>query len=472
MTTRVIKKTTEVVNYIPEHEDFQIMKKVYLPEVIGLSKGVWNQAFDFLKDVLILTYGKCQFGLLVNAVEKNPIEEAKKISHNFLKISASNGWCEKTTLSVISNMKKIMKQTTININFINKLTTIKEKGIDRKSIEYCLPGKYKKYADDNPEKKLLILWLEKCKNDTRNKSQSSLKQIIQFTLKVCGVLNISLINFNEKQVQALPITTFQNIIDQIDLKIPKKTKIRFIIIVIKYFFNCNIPPSELDEWLKSIPKENNFIDNNNHNLKVSIKELEMMFETSKANIKDLVLFLLMTTTGLRVSSVSTLLLKNVSDINDDKINILNEGHILINGKKWYTFTICENLKKSLEKWIIEERSVLSEYLLPGSKQGSLSPSRISKIIKDIAVKAGLDSKNIHADSIRRSFASILLEGNEEDKLIIEKIMGTLCNKNMENFSKETVIEVSKRLNIPWLSKDSVQKDGIQQVIKKGKNKKK
>jgi integrase len=446
--------TENLVDYIPEHEDFRLMKKIFLPEVIGISKGVWNQAFDFLKDVLVLTYGKCQFGLLVDTIEKNPFEEAKKISQNFSKIQELNEWSEKTTLSAISNMKKIMKQTTININFINKLTTIKEKGIDRKSVEYCLPGKYKKYADDHPEKKLLMLWLETCKKDTRNKSQSSLKQIIQFTLKVCNALNLNLNDFNDL-VKNIPLSKFQEAVDQIDLKIPVKTKVRFTIIIIKNFFKCNITYLELDEWAKSIPKGDEFVDGvDDHDIhRISNRELELMFDASKSNNRNLALFLLMATTGLRVGGVSNLLLKNVATEVGGEIIVLNEGRTLEKGRKWFTFVLCDRLKRALEKWIVEDRNVLSEYLFPGLKQGSLSPSRISKIVKEIATLAGLDGKHIHAHSIRHSFAHILLEAGNDPGLV-GKMMGHSSSKTTEKFYlKETAAEASKRCNIPWLSKD-------------------
>jgi site-specific recombinase XerD len=453
----IIKMTTveTEVDYIPEHEDFQIMKKVYLPEVIGLSKGVWNQAFEFLKDVLILTYGMCQFGLLVSAVEKNPFEEAKKISQNFSRIAELNEWSEKTTISSISNMKKIMKQTTINVNFINKLTTVKEKGIDRKSVEYCLPGKYKKYNDDHPEKKLLMLWLETCKKDTRNKSQSSMKQIIQFVLKICDGLNLSLHNYDEDMVKNIPLTSFQKVVDQIGLKMPRKTKVRFAIIIIKNFFRCNIPYSDLEEWTKSIPKEDGFInDVDDHDLhRISNGELDAMFEATKSNIRDRALFLLMATTGLRVGGVSNLLLKNVATEVGGKVVILNEGRTVEKGRKWFTFPLCDKLKRALEKWIVEDRNVLSDYLFPGSKQSSLSPSRISKIVKEIAARAGLDGKHIHAHSIRHSFAHILLEAGNDPGLV-GKMMGHSSSKTTEKFYlKDTAVEASKRCNIPWLSKN-------------------
>lgn len=446
--------TNRGVEFLKEHEDFQIMKKVYHPEAIKLPKGVWNQAFNFLKNLLYITYGSCQFGLLVAAVEKNPLEEARKISQNFHKIAVSNGWSEKTTLSVISNIKKIMKQTTLSIHFINKLTTIKERGIDRKSIEYCLPGKYKKYDSDHPEKELLLGWLELCKTETRNKSQSSLKQIVQFAAKICHALRVDLSAFDQEYASNIPLQEFKNAIDQIDLKIPLKTKVRFTCIIIKNFFKSKvITQSELVEWRKSLPKENNANEQKLHY--ISEQEFELLFEAAtKSSNRDIAIFLLVVTTNLRVSDISNLLVKNLTaETNtaegkgNDQVTVLDEGHTQ-NGKK--CFVICERLKSALNKWMIEDRNILSEYLFPGIKQGPLSSSRISKIMKEIASRANISGDHVHAYSVRRSFTRLL--ENENNLELVNKILGHASEKF---YPKETAAQASKRYNIPWLSRSTV-----------------
>lgn len=446
----------EEILYIPEHEDFQIMKKVYTPEAIGLSKGVWNQAFEFLKEVLYTTYSSCQFGLMVAAVEKNPLEEAIKVSQNLTKVAALNEWSERTIKSVVSNMKRIIKQTSISPHFINKLTTVKTVGMDRKSVEYCLPGEYKKYDNNHPVKILLLEWLNVCKKETGNKSQSSLKQIIFFTIKLCSRLKLDLNNFDFEHASSLPLDVIKKSMEEIDLKTSTKIRVRFTCIIIKNFFKSKvIMYSDLEEWKKSIPKENFFEcgveDHDTH--RISNKELDLMFEATKSNNRNRALFLLMATTGLRVGGVSNLLIKNVCNQVGGEVIILNEGRTVEKGRKWFTFVICERLKEALKKWIVEDRNVLSEYLFPGQKQGPLSPSRISKIIKEIATTANVSGEHIHAHSIRHSFAHILLEAGNDPGLV-GKMMGHSSSKTTEKFYlKETAVEASKRCNIPWLTKE-------------------
>jgi len=451
-------------DYIEEHEDFKIMKRVYTPELLNLSHGVWKQAFDFLKDILYVTYGSCKFGLLVAAVEKNALSEAVSVSINFTKVADLNEWSTKTTACAISNLKKILKQTTISPNFINKLTTVKSKGIDRKSDEYCLPGMYKKFETNHPVKRLLLSWIEICKKETRNKSQSSVQQIIQFAIKLSKKLDIDLYQFDQEKASRIQLDTVKTAIDAIDLKMSMKTKQRFAAVVIKNFYKSeNITYADITEWQKSTPKENSILETEHDAHRISNSELELMFEVAQqraessgpeANTRDLTIFLLMATTGLRVGGVSGLLLKNVATQIGNDIIVLNEGRTLEKGRKWFTFVICERLKTILHKWITEERNVLSDYLFPGQKQGPLSTSRISKIIKDIAEKAGVSGTHVHAHAIRHSFAHILLEAGNDPGLV-GKMMGHSSSKTTEKFYlKETAAEASKRCNIPWLTKEA------------------
>jgi len=451
-----LKQSDEDVLYIPEHEDFQIMKKVYTPDILKLSKGIWTQAFEYLKEVLYITYGTCQFGLLVAAVEKNPLKEAINVSHNLNKVATLNDWSEKTTKSAICNLKRILKQTTISPHFINKLTTVKTVGIDRKSLEYCLPGEYKKCNDDHTGRKQLLQWMDVCKKETRNRSQSSLKQIINFAIKLCNNLNLDINNFNLEKASNLPFETIKLAMNQIDLKTSIKIKVRFTCIIIKKFFESKvISYFDLEEWKKSIPKEDcSFGDENDHDAhRISNTELDLMFEAAETNNRDLALFLLMATTGLRVGGVANLLLKNICTQVGGEVIISNEGRTIEKGKKWFTFVVCERLKEALKKFIIEDRNVLSEYLFPGQKQGPLSPSRISKIVKEIANRANISGQHIHAHSIRHSFAHILLEAGNDPGLV-GKMMGHSSSKTTEKYYlKETAVEASKRCNIPWLTKE-------------------
>jgi hypothetical protein len=114
-------------------------------------------------------------------------------------------------------------------------------------------------------------------------------------------LNIN--NFDLEKASNLPFETIKLAMDKIDLKTSVKIKVRFTCIIIKKFFESKvITHFDLEEWKKSIPKEEgDFGDANDHDAhRILNKELDLMFEAAKTNNRDLALFLLMATTGLRV----------------------------------------------------------------------------------------------------------------------------------------------------------------------------
>jgi site-specific recombinase XerD len=269
------------------------------------------------------------------------------------------------------------------------------------------------------------------------------------------MLDVDLYQFDQERASSLQLDKIKNAIDDMDLKMSMRTKQRFAAVIIKNFYKSeNITHADITEWQKSTPKESSIMDTEHDAHRISNSELELMFEVARQNTRDLAIFLLMATTGLRVGGVSGLLLKNVATQIGNDIIVLNEGRTLEKGRKWFTFVICERLKIILHKWITEERNVLSDYLFPGQKQGPLSTSRISKIIKDIAEKAGVSGTHVHAHAIRHSFAHILLEAGNDPGLV-GKMMGHSSSKTTEKFYlKETAAEASKRCNIPWLTKDA------------------
>jgi hypothetical protein len=104
-------------------------------------------------------------------------------------------------------------------------------------------------------------------------------------------LNIN--NFDLEKASNLPFETIKLAMDKIDLKTSVKIKVRFTCIIIKKFFESKV--------ITHFDLEGDFGDANDHDAhRILNKELDLMFEAAKTNNRDLALFLLMATTGLRV----------------------------------------------------------------------------------------------------------------------------------------------------------------------------
>ena len=93
-----------------------------------------------------------------------------------------------------------------------------------------------------------------------------------------------------------------------------------------------------------------------------------MFEAAKSNNRDLALFLLLATTGLRVGGVSNLLAKNICTYVKGEPIISNEGRTIEKGRKWFTFVICERLKEALKKYFLSKQQETNESLINEQKK--------------------------------------------------------------------------------------------------------
>jgi integrase len=126
----------------------------------------------------------------------------------------------------------------------------------------------------------------------------------------------------------------------------------------------------------------------------------------------------------------------------------------------------------LHNYISNFRRSNSSYLFPGRGEDiGISTNRINAIIKEIALKAGLKGPHIHAHSMRHSFAHILLESGNKPELV-SKMLGHSSTKTTEQYYlKESASEVSKRANIPWLTRQKVE-NPVPSFLEKNKPEKK
>jgi integrase len=444
--------------FIEEHLEFKVIKSVYTHDVVHLSKANWTQAIRLLKETMYVAYGSTMMSNLIDDVTNNTFDAARRFTDACNKTAEANEWQKRTAMSTLSNLKKILRKLALADEFIDKLQIRSNDGVSRSSNEYCLPSIYKKLPPEDPIKNLLIDWITKCKQQTRNKSQSSVKQIIGFAIHLCKALGYDISpgaareSFDKCNADKLTFATLKLALERLKSGFSKTMQMRFLLVIIPIFFN-NKTITESDIRTVSAGdaiRTKEFIqETDTHRL--SNGELTLMYEASKTNKRSHAIFLLMATTGLRVGGVSNILLKNVARFVNNNIIINSDGRTLEKGKKWFAFVICDKLRDALTDWI-QERPINSEYLFPGRGSQPLCTSRISKIIKEIADDAKVTGPHVHAHSIRHSFAHILLEaGNDPSK--VSKMIGHASTATTEKYYlKESAVEVSKRCNIPWLTR--------------------
>ena len=441
------KYETKDPDYVEESKEILLLRKYYDHRSIGVQKGHLSLAFTLLTHTMFLLYRHTKFSHLV---EKSHLHsESIAFSNGMKQVAKVHDWVRITAMVAFNTLKKLLLKTNINKNFVAKISIPYDRHVKSDSPEYCLPKVYREYPDSHSDKITLVTLVRTIKENTRYKSQNSIKMFLGFIIRFLKYHSIE-INDYAKATEL----TFDEIRNSLPKVYPNKNyriKVHYSIVFLCFVLKDITHLKTLELYKKGIPSvEKTRTDVDNHRL--SKKELELMHETSKANIKHHVIFLIMISTGMRAYGVSNIKLCNVTTTVNNIITVNKTGRTIEKGNKWFTFVISENLSELLLKYITTARKSASSYLFPGRGEDiGASPGSISAIIKRIAKKAGLNGKHIHAHSLRHSFAHILLETGNKPELVSKMLGHTSTNTTEYYYLKESAAEASKRMNIPWLN---------------------
>lgn len=164
---------------------------------------------------------------------------------------------------------------------------------------------------------------------------------------------------------------------------------------------------------------------------LSVEEIRLLLsvcdDNSPESIRLKCMMSLLYASGLRVSELVAL---KVTDISSDaatgKIN--NYLTILGKGSKERIVIINENAIKALEDYLpIREMYIVGTaenlYLFPSkSKAGHMTRQNFALLLKNASLKSGLDPEKVSPHKLRHSFASHLLEGGA-DLRVIQELLG-------------------------------------------------
>ncbi len=120
------------------------------------------------------------------------------------------------------------------------------------------------------------------------------------------------------------------------------------------------------------------------------------------NSKHLLMIKLLYSTGMRVSELVSLKVKDFQFNNN--YGWVREGK----GGKDRLFVIAEKLKLELQRWISNKDLEMDDWVFHGQGGCHISTSTIRTIIKKAAKSAKI-SKNVHPHTLRHSFATHLIE---------------------------------------------------------------
>jgi integrase/recombinase XerD len=147
--------------------------------------------------------------------------------------------------------------------------------------------------------------------------------------------------------------------------------------------------------------------------------LDSIDPSSKLGRRDLAMLELFYSSGLRLSELTKLRLEMID---------MEEGFIRITGKgnKSRVVRVGSKARDAITSYLTNERPALvtrrtSSHLFLSVRGGGLSPDRVRQIVKARARLAGIE-QNIYPHLLRHSFATHLLEGGA-DLRVIQELLG-------------------------------------------------
>ena len=449
-------KMIDIPLFIPESNDLKILYEDKINILLKkYKKSQINSAFDTLKNVLYKRYGSSYcIETFINDINTSYLE-SEIFSKNIILFFQEKYWSDNTCKTIFQVVKTLLKTIAISTNFINRLSFRDKSNTARYDTKIILKRKYQNMKDDHPVKKRLVEWIDIIRLKSKNKSPSSIKNILSFYTNTClPKLDLQLEHWD---ISNLTIT---------------EDKVQIICINLQYFswfklfcdeiLHINFPFNS--EYIKLNNKRNFFNKDYQTGDKhvISATELENIFiETQSSSIFDQLMFLLLITTGMRVGGFINIRLEHICTIGDT-INILDSGRTIEKGNKWFEFVINDSVKYLLKQWIIKERKSNSIFLFPSfvTKSGHMSDNTVRLRFSKLCKRAGVYGKHVHLHALRHSYAHILLNcGN--DISIISKLLNHSNTQTTEKFYlKETASQVVDRANIPWLNSDNKPSDKI------------
>lgn len=173
---------------------------------------------------------------------------------------------------------------------------------------------------------------------------------------------------------------------------------------------------------------------------LSTEELEKLFlqpdlET-KRGIRDRAVLELLYATGMRVSEACNL---EIYDVNDDVVRVLGKG------SKERIVPISKRACEAVDRYLTQVRdhfdSETEKKLFLSMKGKPLDRIAVWKMIKAYAKKAGI-AKNIFPHALRHSFASHLLDGGA-DLRIIQEMLGHANIASTDRYTHVSLTQIQK-----------------------------
>lgn len=433
--------------YILEEDDFLTLEREARRMSTKTQTGQTTMGIELLKSTLWRLYGTTS----IKTFEKKStlVGEVDRFSSALCKIFEED--YGQFSLSYLKNstgaIRRILLLTSVPETFSGRITTNHNKPVyGSYSIHHILPTGVRNLDESHRSKRLLSGWIDRIRENTRNGSPNSLKNILSFITNSCvRKMNLSIDSWNPNDVMFS-----REIMDSIcDGKIHKFSWLRIFIVVIldaEDEYGCILSKFKKTICSGGGPREEGYPD------RLSITDLERLYSEFRSSTRDELIFMLLITTGMRVHAMVSIRIDCVASISGENVLVFERGRTIEKGNRWFSFGINSRVRELIRDWLLHHRKgVDSEYLFPGvgGCVAHLTTATIRGLVFQMGKRAGI-AKRVHPHSFRHSYAYILLNcGNSVD--IVSKLMGHSSSSTTEQYYlRENQQEISERAEIPWM----------------------
>lgn len=437
--------------YIFMTKDFKELRSHITAQMCNLQNGHYEMAMNTLARILIELYGDTNIEKLYEESTSHTMMETfcEKLNCSLEK----QGLKPSTKRICLFALKRILSHTQIARVFVEQINiqTGQRRKLESGDVRNILPARFKTMDVDCVEFRMVCRWIVTIRKNTRVKSFVTLRQMMYYVLSIFQKLGIN---------PEVEIKRDRNaFIALIEPHVRVARHSYYFALFFKHilcddhvFTYDNTTIIKREGGVLISDSNNAFIKHDNDIHRFTVRELEAIYGMSRSDIRSEIIVLLFCTTGIRVGGLVNIRISNIRTVDGDEIIINDTGRTLDKNRKWFTFMICNQLKKLLWEWIVIKRKYMFEndYLFPSRNGECLTTNTIYTIIKRICKNAGVEGPHVHPHSFRHTYAHMLLECGNSVENVARMLGHSSTSTTEEYYLKESAAEVSKRSNIPWL----------------------
>lgn len=256
------------------------------------------------------------------------------------------------------------------------------------------PSYQQKISNANTDAHVFDLWLHNKSETTKNTYITAIKQFVEFTGK--GLQNLTLDD----------LVNYQVVLDsKYQSSHTKKTKIQIVKSLLTYAHKIGYLQVNLGKLISTTPAR----DARNERI-LTKEDINKLFQAATTP-RELAIVSLLFYCGLRVSELINLRWKDINKVGDRSILT-----VMGKGNKQRNIPLSSKVVNLLSDLAKE-----SDYIICNARKGKLSRVYVHKILKQLAVKAGI-TENLSAHWLRHTHATLSL-ANGCDLALLSKTLG-------------------------------------------------